>query len=62
MRYVIEDNELQKNYKDKCSVHDMTAEQLTEGFDPLIDKFDRRILYEMTGRKLDQEDYWDDSD
>ena len=42
--------------------HNMTAEQLIEGFDPLTDKYDKRILYEITGRKLEQQDYWDDSD
>ena len=41
---------------------DMTAEQLIEGFNPLDNKIDRRILYEITGRKVDQDDYWDDSD
>ena len=40
----------------------MTAEQLIEGFDPLINKIDTRILYEVTGRKMDKECYWDDSD
>ena len=40
----------------------MTEERLLDGFDPLNDMFDRRILYGITGRKLDPEDYWDDSD
>ena len=31
----------------------MTAEQLTEDFDAKNNKIDRRILYELTGRKLD---------
>ena len=59
-RYLIgEDNKLKANdlFED-----DMTAEHLIENFDSKNDKIDRRILYELTGRKLDPEDYWDDSD
>ena len=40
----------------------MTAEYMIENFDVQNDKIDQRILYELTGRKLDPEDYWDDSD
>ena len=59
MKYVIDHHEVKE---EALAVHSMTAEQLIDGFDPLNDQVDRRILYEITGRKLNQEDYWDDSD
>lgn len=60
MRYLIENGDQAK----ECTLyeHDMSAEQMIENFDPVNDYIDKRILYELTGRKLDPEDYWDDSD
>ena len=39
----------------------MSAEKLVTGFDPHTDTVDRRILFELTGRKVDPQDYCDDS-
>ena len=40
----------------------MPVEQLIQGFDPEGDSWDRRILYEVTGIKLDENDYTDDEE
>ena len=61
LKYLIEDHEATAERR-SLGAHDMSAEQLIDGFDPLADKIDRRILYEITGRKLNPDDYWDDSD
>ena len=61
LKYLIEDHEVARG-RGALGAHDMSAEQLIDGFDPLNDKIDRRVLYEITGRKLNQDDYWDDSD
>ena len=61
LKYLIEDHEIKKE-RGSLGAHNMSAEQLIDGFDPLSDKIDRRVLYEITGRKLNPEDYWDDSD
>ena len=58
-RFVVNDDQ---EVEQDMANHNMTAEQLIDGFDALSDKYDKRILYEITGRKLNQEDYWDDSD
>ena len=58
-RFVVNDD---KEVEQDMVSHNMTAEQLIDGFDALSDNYDKRILYEITGRKLNQEDYWDDSD
>ena len=59
-RYLIQDGHTPK--AQNLFDDDMTAEYMIENFDVQNDKIDRRILYELTGRKLDPEDYWDDSD
>ena len=59
-RYLIQDGDTPK--PQNLFDDDMAAEYLIENFDVVNDKIDRRILYELTGRKLDPEDYWDDSD
>ena len=40
----------------------MKPEELITEFDPTNDNYDKRILYEITGRKIDEADYLDDSD
>ena len=49
LRYLIEDNEIVE--KDIARRH-TTAEQLIEGLDPKEDEFDKRILYELTERRV----------
>ena len=60
MRYLIEDGEQAK--ESNLFYNNMTAEHMIENFDAANDQIDKRILFELTGRKLDPEDYWDDSD
>ena len=59
-RYMIEDGDKVK--PNNLFGNDMAAESMIENFDAVGNEIDRRILYELTGRKLDPEDYWDDSD
>ena len=54
MRYVIEDNEIKKK---EIAGRQATAEQLVDGIDPINDMHDRRILFELTGRRVEEEDY-----
>ena len=58
-RYLIEDGEEPKD--DHLFNDGMAAEQMVDSFDAVNDKIDKRLLYELTGRKLDPEDYFDDS-
>merc|ERR1712228_527289 len=46
----------------KLSGNTMTSEELTDDFDAVNERIDRRILFELTNRKLSPNDYWDDSD
>ena len=41
--------------------HQKTANQLTEDFDPISDIYDRRILFELSKRRIDSEDYTEDT-
>ena len=56
---MIEDSEIRTQLP--VIIHNMSAEKLVTGFDPHTDTVDRRILYELTGRKVDPTDYCDDS-
>ena len=38
-----------------------TANQLVEGFEPTTDIYDRRILFEIAKRRVDIEDYHQDT-
>ena len=58
MRYVIEDNEIKK--KD-IARRQSTANQLVEGFEPTQDIYDRRILFEIAKRRVEAEDYHEDT-
>lgn len=58
MRYVIEDNEIKKK---EIARRQATAEQLVDGIDPVNDIHDRRILFELTGRRVEEEDYHNDT-
>lgn len=58
MRYLIADDEIKER---EVSRRQKTADQLIEQFDPMDDPFDRRILYEMTKRRVEVEDYNDDT-
>ena len=58
MRYLIENDEICE-----CEVarRAKTAEQLIEDLDPIGDIYDRRILFEMTSRRIEAEDYQHDT-
>lgn len=58
MRYVIEDDEIKKK---EITRRQATAEQLIERIDPVNDKRDRRILFELTKRLVDENDYHNDT-
>ena len=58
MRYVIEDKEIKK--KD-IARRQSTANQLLEGFEPTSDDYDRRILFEIAKRRVEVEDYHNDT-
>jgi hypothetical protein len=38
-----------------------TAEQLIDGINPVVDKYDRRILFELTKRRMDEDDFKSDT-
>ncbi len=59
MRYLIEDSEI----KQTLPIIDrkMPADKLVLDFDPHNDTIDKRILFELTGRKIEPQDYLDDS-
>ena len=46
---------------DKALSHGKSLESLVSECEPEIDDIDKRILFEMTGIKLDQADYRDES-
>lgn len=58
MRYVIENDEIKKK---EIARRASTAQQLIEEFNPEQDDFDRRILFELTNRRINQVDYHDDT-
>ena len=58
MRYLIEDDEI--NEQD-ISRRNKTAAQLVEGFDPVNDPYDRRILFEVAKRRVEENDYAEDT-
>ena len=51
LRYLIEDSEIREQLP--LIDHNMSADKLVTEFDPHNDTVDRRILYELTGRKVD---------
>ena len=58
MRYVLEDNGVgEKEFEKKPA----TADQLIDGMDPVGDKYDRRILFELTKRRMEEIDYQSDT-
>ena len=58
MRYVIENDEIKK--KD-ISSRQLTAKQLIDGLDPVQDDYDRRILFEVSKRRVEEGDFRDDT-
>ena len=54
MRYVIQDEEVEKK---EIIRKEETDAQLVEGFDPVGDLYDRRILFELTKRRVEEEDF-----
>ena len=68
-KYVIAPNEVKrvkalkkknKEVKQKQkTIYDIFAEErkITRHFDPLEDKWDRRLLYEVTGLRLDEDEF-----
>ena len=58
MRYVIEDDEI--NEKDISHRNKKPAE-LIEKFDPVNDPFDTRILFELAKRRVEEDDYAEDT-
>ena len=58
MRYVIEDDEI--NEQD-ISHRNKKPAQLIENFDPVHDEYDRRILFEVAKRRVEEEDYAEDT-
>jgi len=58
MKYVIEDHEIKKK---EVVRRQATAEQLIDGIDPANDYRDRRILFELTRRIVDKDDFQSDT-
>lgn len=58
MRYVVEDSEIKK--KD-IARRQSTANQLVEDFEPTMSDFDRRILFEIAKRRVNLDDYHEDT-
>ena len=58
MRYLIENDEICER---EVARRAKTAEQLIEDLDPIGDIYDRRILFEMTSRRIEAEDYQHDT-
>ena len=58
MRYVIENKEIKKK---EIAKRQSTANQLVEEFEPLADIYDRRILFEIAKRRVDVDDYKEDT-
>ena len=58
MRYVIEDDEI--NDQDISHRNKKPAE-LIEKFDPVNDPFDTRILFELAKRRVEEDDYAEDT-
>ena len=58
MRYLIEDDEIQEQ---AISRRNKTAAQLIEDFDPVSDPYDRRILFEVAKRRVEPDDYAEDT-
>jgi len=54
MRYVIQDDEVEKT---DIARKEATEAQLVERFDPVGDLYDRRILFELTKRRVEEEDF-----
>ena len=59
LRYLIEREDL----KGEKSVAQRfkTANQLTEDFDPIGDHYDRRILFELARRRVEEDEYQEDT-
>lgn len=63
-RYTIKDYELNfkvKGVDDKAPSREMSVNRLVNQCEPEQDPLDKRIVYEMTGQKLDDRDYLDES-
>ena len=58
MRYLIADDEISEKV---ISQRQKLPDKLIEGLEPVEDIFDRRILYEMSGRKIEDDDYPDET-
>ena len=58
LRYLIENDEIHER---EVARRARTADQLIEEFDPEGDIYDRRILYELTQRRVAADDYQDDT-
>ena len=58
MRYVIENHEIKMGEIAKRS---STADQLVKDMQPTTDDFDRKILYEIAKRRVDIDDYIEDT-
>ena len=58
MRYLIEDDEICER---AVAPRAKTANELIENLNPIEDIYDRRILFEMTSRRVEAEDYQDDT-
>ena len=58
MRYVIENKEIKKK---EIARRQSTANQLVDDLEPARDDFDRRILFEISKRRVDAEDFHDDT-
>ena len=58
MRYVIEKDQIMK---EDIASRKETANQLVDGLEPTTDIYDRRILFEISRRRVDVEDYKSDT-
>ena len=59
-RYTIKDYELNfkvKGVDDKAPSREMSVNRLVNQCEPEQDPLDKRIVYEMTGQRLDDKDY-----
>lgn len=58
MRYVIEPTNF---YQKEIANRQTTANQLIEDLDPIYDELDRRILFETTKRRVEADDFHEDT-
>ena len=60
-KYLITEDELYRRQKDFTETHKVVGpEWLLDGFDPANDEDDRRLLYEVTGLRLEDSEFRDD--